>query len=318
MPWLVLSYSLPAAERSSPRVTIWRRLKRLGVLPMPGGASVLPARDACVEAFQWLAQEIRQAEGEALIMRVDQFDGLSDAQVITRFQEVRGKDYAELDTQAAVLEQAITAQSGPDDYAQHHDALDRLRRRYADLARVDYFDCPDGARVAARLARIAHMLAGSLAPTSVPSVAATDYRNRRWVTRPRPHVDRLACAWLIRRFIDPDATIRYADVPEPDEVAFDMPDVAFGHQGDRCSFETMLQAFGLDDPGLCALAEIVHEIDLRDGRYVRPEIAGVDAILSGWRLADQPDIVLETQGIALFEGLYTACLHQPTNAPADR
>jgi hypothetical protein len=82
MPWLVLSYSLPAAERSSPRVTIWRRLKRLGVLPMTGGAYVLPARDTCVEAFQWLAQEIRQAEGEALIMRVEEFDGLSDAHII--------------------------------------------------------------------------------------------------------------------------------------------------------------------------------------------------------------------------------------------
>jgi hypothetical protein len=160
------------------------------------------------------------------------------------------------------------------------------------------------------------MLAGSLTTASVPSATLADYRKRRWVTRPRPHVDRLACAWLIRRFIDPDATIRYADVPEGDEVAFDMPDVAFGHQGERCSFETLLQAFDLDDPGLRALAEVVHEIDLRDGLYVRPEIAGVDAILNGWRLADQPDSVLEAQGIALFEGLYTACLHQPANTPA--
>src|SRR5262245_34343094 len=110
MPWLVLSYSLPAAPRSSPRVTIWRRLKRLGVLPMAGGAYVLPARDACVEAFQWLAQEIRQAEGEALIMRVVQFDGLSDAQVVARFQEARSKDYTELDAQVASLEQELTAQ----------------------------------------------------------------------------------------------------------------------------------------------------------------------------------------------------------------
>lgn len=316
MLWLVLSYSLPAAGRSSPRVSIWRRLKRLGVLPMTGGAYVLPARDACVEAFQWLAQEIRQAEGEALIMRVDQFDGLSDAQVIARFQEARSKDYAELDIQAMALEQELSARPDPDDHTQHHDALDRLRRRYADLARVDYFDCPDGARVAARLARIAQVLAGNLTTASVPSPKLTDYRNRRWVTRPRPHVDRLACAWLIRRFIDPDATIRYADVPEGDEVAFDIPDVAFGHQGELCSFETLIQAFGLDDPGLRALAEIVHEIDLRDGRYVRPEIAGVDAILNGWRLADQPDSVLETQGIALFEGLYATFLHQPANTPA--
>src|SRR5262245_2172271 len=285
---------------------------------MPGGASVLPARDTCVEAFQWLAQEIRQAEGEALIMRVEEFDGPSDAQMIARVQAARGKDYAQLEAQVAALEQELTAQPGPDNHAQHHDALERLRRRHADLARVDYFDCPDGARVAARLARIAHMLAGGLTTASIPSASLTDYRNRRWVTRPRPHVDRLACAWLIRRFIDPDATIRYADAPEPEEVAFDMPDVSFGHRGDRCSFETMLQAFGLDDPGLCALAEIVHEIDLRDGLYVRPEIAGVDAILTGWRLADQPDSVLETQGIALFEGLYSACLHQPANPSADR
>jgi hypothetical protein len=313
MSWLVLSYSLPAASRSSPRVAIWRRLKRLGVLPMAGGAYVLPAREACVEAFQWLAQEIRQAEGEALIMRVDQFDGLSDAQVIARFQEARGKDYTELEAQVAALEQELAAQPAPDDLAQHYDALDRLRRRHTELARMDYFDCPDGARVAARLARIAHMLAGNLTTTPVPSAMLTDYRNRRWVTRPRPHVDRLACAWLIRRFIDPDATIRYADAPGPGEIAFDMPDVPFGHQGDRCSFETMLQAFGLDDPGLRALAEIVHEIDLRDGRYVRPEIAGVDAILNGWRLADQPDSALETQGIALFEGLYIVCLHEHSN-----
>jgi hypothetical protein len=280
---------------------------------MAGGAYVLPDRDTCVEALQWLAQEIRQAEGEALIMRVEAFVGLSDAQVIAGIQEARNKDYVELGAQVAALEQELMAQPVTDNHSQHYDALDRLRRRYADLARVDYFDCPDGASVAARLTRIAQTLAGSLPPAPISSATVTDYRNRRWVTRPRPHVDRLACAWLIRRFIDPDAKIRYAQAPESDEVAFDMPDVAFGHQGNRCSFETMLQAFGLDDPGLCALAEIVHEIDLRDGQYVRPEIAGVDAILSGWRLTDQPDSILETQGIALFEGLYTTYLHQQAN-----
>src|SRR5262245_31994333 len=118
MPWLVLSYSLPAASRSSPRVTIWRRLKRLGVLPLAGGSHVLPARDTCVEAFQWLAQEIRQAEGDALIMRVEEFDGLSDAQVIARFQEARGNDYSELEAQLGTLEQELTAQPVPDDHSQ--------------------------------------------------------------------------------------------------------------------------------------------------------------------------------------------------------
>ncbi len=315
MPWLALSYTLPSAPRSSTRVALWRRLKRLGALPIAGGY-VLPARDMCAEAFQWLAQEIREAEGEVLIMRVEQFDGLTDAQVVERFQELRRKDYAELETQAAALDQELAIQPAAGDRTQHYDALDRLRRRHADIARVDYFNCPDGASVAAHLTQIGQLLAGNPAPGAVPTAPLAAYRGRSWVTRPRPHVDRLACAWLIRRFIDPEAAIRYADAPEPDEVAFDMPDASFGHLGNRCSFETMLQAFGLDDAGLRALAEIVHEIDLHDGRYVRPEIAGVDAILSGWLLADLSDQALEIQGMALFEGLYAASLHQATSRDA--
>jgi len=130
------------------------------------------------------------------------------------------------------------------------------------------------------------------------------YRGRRWVTRPRPHVDRLACIWLIRRFVDPQAIVRYAATPEPDEVGFDMAGGVFGHQGQLCTFETMARAFGLDEPALHAIAEIVHTIDLRDGQSTRPEIAGVDAVLHGWLSADLTDTEREHAGIALFEGLY--------------
>jgi len=119
-----------------------------------------------------------------------------------------------------------------------------------------------------------------------------------------PHVDRLACAWLIRHFINSNAVIRYAQKVKPEEISFDMSEAAFGHVGNFCSFETMLRAFGLDKPGLRALAEIVHEIDLRDGRYALPETAGVDAILDGWLVLDLSDAELEARGIALFEGLY--------------
>jgi hypothetical protein len=140
----------------------------------------------------------------------------------------------------------------------------------------------------------------------VEPVAIKDYRGKCWVTRPRPHVDRLACAWLIRRFIDPEALIRYAARPRPDEVAFDFDtaDTKFGHVGNLCTFETLRLAFNLDDPGLRAMAEIVHEIDLRDGRYVRSEIAGIDAILNGWQQTDWSDAEREAHGIAFFEGLY--------------
>ncbi len=309
MSWIVLSYSLPSTPRSSPRVALWRRLRRLGAVSPTGSIYILPARDECLEAFQWLAQEIRQAQGEALVMRVEQFEGLTDSQLIELFQEARREDYRELEAQIITLEQGIGAVKG-EDGTSYQSTLDKLQRQYADIARIDYFECPEGTLVAARLTKVAQTLRTSDLSTAaeVPSATLAEYKDRRWVTRPHPHVDRLACAWLIRRFINPAAMIRYTTQPEPDEVAFDMSEAQFGHQGNLCTFETMMLAFGLTEPGLQVMAEIVHEIDLRDGLYTRPEIAGVDAILKGWLIVGLSDAELETRGVALFEGLYAALL----------
>ncbi len=302
MNWIVFSYSLPSQSRSSPRVTLWRRLKRLGAISLAGGPQILPERDDCIEAFSWLAQEIRQAGGEAVVMHVQQFAGLTDTAVIQLFQTARRADYEELDHEAAALEQELESK----DYASITDALERLRRRYADITRIDYFQCPSRAQLVARLARIEQALSPHSAGYAVTAVSAETYHDKRWVTRPHPHVDRLACIWLIRRFIDPQASIRYAPAPEPGEIAFDMDQGEFGHRGNLCTFEMMRLAFGLDDPGLRAIAEIVHEIDLQDGRFARPETAGIAAVLDGWRQAKLDDAALETQGVALFEGLHTA------------
>jgi hypothetical protein len=314
MPWLVLSYNLPSATTSSPRVTLWRRLRRLGALASSGGIHILPMREECLEAFQWLAQEIRQAQGEALVMRVETFEGLTDAQLIELFCAARAKDYAEIDQQTAGLEAKIAAPT-PDALTHVQAGFDRLRRRHAEITRVDYFDCPAGVQLAERLHRVALSLLPDGSTTTVPPAALAAYRDRVWVTRPRPHVDRLACAWLIRRYINPQAVIRYTTTPAPHEVAFDIQDAQFGHQGAYCTFETMLRAFGLDDAGLWALAALVHELDLRDGRTVPPEAAGVDAILQGWHRADMTDMEREAHGIALFDGLYAA-LRSRTTAPA--
>ena len=315
MDWIVLSYSLSAVTRSGPRVTLWRRLKRLGVLTLPGGSQALPARDECLEAFQWLAQEIRQAKGEAVVMRVQAIEGMTDQQLVERFHAARREEYASVEADASVLEKASTSKARAKDRSHLLDELGRLRKRQAEAARVDYFSCPDGKRVAAQLARIEQILSpGAAHEEEVASVSLSAYRKKRWVTRPHPHVDRLACAWLIRRCVDPKAVIRYSAHPKPGEIAFDMETGEFGHQGNLCSFEKMLRAFSLDDPALHAMAEIVHEIDLRDGRYARPETAGVDAVLAGWRSSKWSDAELESHGIALFEGLYTA-LAGETPAP---
>jgi hypothetical protein len=300
MDWIVFGYSLPT-KSSSPRVTLWRRLRRLGAISPAGGLYVLPANAECIEAFNWLAQEIRQAKGEAVVLRVAQFEGLADAQLVALFNAARQAEYAELDKQIDPL----TKPKSPD-RAQWQDALEKLRKQHADIARVDYFNCPSGTRIAARL----DALAATLAPparglaAAVPSARVADYRAKTWVTRPGPFVDRIACAWLIRRFINPRAIIRYALVPQPHQVAFDMDEGEFGHRGNLCTFETMCQAFGFNDAGLRALAEIVHAIDLRDARYAHPATAGVETIFEGWQRANLPDDKLELYGIALFDGLY--------------
>jgi hypothetical protein len=317
MAWVVFSYSLPSAGRSSPRVAAWRRLRALGAVSPKGGVHVLPARDECVEAFQWLAHEVEQATGEALLMRVERFEGLSDAQLITLFQEARKEDYAALDARAASLENTLSSarRRGPREDTQARDLLARLRQEHSEITRIDFFDSPAGAQVASRLARIEETFSPArLDNTPVAPAALSAYRTKRWVTRPSPHVDRLACAWLIRRFINPRAVIRYSDDPRTDEIAFDMSQGPFSHHGTLCTFETMVRAFRLDDPALRAIAEIVHDIDLRDGRYVRNEAPGIDTVLRGWM--SRADADREAHGIALFDGLYAAFSHTISRKPA--
>jgi hypothetical protein len=302
MKWLALTYSLPAGPNSSPRVTLWRRLRRIGAVTISGGAYLLPDRDECREAFQWLAQEIRQAHGEALILHVAQVDGLSDSEVVQLFHAVRRKEYSELDAQVTAFEEHLAGDTLT--RAATLEGLERLRRRLDELHRVDYFDTPEGGQLAARLSQIAAALAPPpQLPAVVPAMVAA-YQGRRWTTRPRPHVDRLACAWLIRRFIDSAAVIVYSTNPAPDDVSFDTEGGTFTHTGSSCTFETMIAAFGLDEPALRIIAEIVHAIDLNDGQYIHSEIPGITAVLEGWLYVEATDEARETWGRALFEGLY--------------
>ena len=164
-----------------------------------------------------------------------------------------------------------------------------------------------GKQIALRLEALEQRYSPALPPTiPIPKQDIDQCREKPWVTRPHPYIDRLACIWLIRHFINSQAAILYSEQPRAEEVAFDMNQGAFGHRGNLCTFETMVIAFGLNDPGLRPVAEIVHEIDLRDGRYAWSEIAGIERILIGWTMAGLSDSELESRGVALFEGLYMA------------
>lgn len=187
--------------------------------------------------------------------------------------------------------------------------LAQLEKEYEKLHELDFFDAPTGAEVERLREAIAMRTRPSEEPRRREKVTGDlrELRGRKWITRRRPHVDRLASAWLIKRFIDPEATFLFADPKDfpTGAIPFDTPGAEFSHEGEDCTFETLLKRAGLRDRRLTRLAEIVHEADLRDGKFPRDEARGVDLVIRGFLAANADDHQVLEHGLALFEGLYT-------------
>lgn len=311
MDWLVFACTFPPG-RSSPRVAVWRRLQREGAVAPKAGLYLLPVRPACVEALDWIANEARAEGGEPLMIRAAAIEGIEERQLVALFMAARRQDYEALSARIAAAERQVEEEqpqgAGP--------LLQRLRTELHAIRRIDYFESPESETVERRLDDVARRLVGETLAPSVTRRSPADYQGRTWSTRPSPFVDRLASAWLIRRFIDPAATIRYAPGVRAGEVGFDLPGGEFEHVGNRCTFEVMVEAFGVEHPGLPRIAEIVHEIDLHDGRYARPECAGVEAVLAGLRDSGQSDEQVETAALTLFDALARFAAAEVSSEPA--
>jgi hypothetical protein len=277
--WLALLHQLPARPPYQ-RVKIWRRLQAIGAVPLKNAVHVLPRSDEAEVLFRALADEIVTGGGEATLIGAELLAGQSDADVRGLFDLARDADYAEIAGAARRL-----LETGPASGQE----IARLQKRLEEVGRIDFFGAHGRQDAEAALAeldrqRYAHPDVTRSGPST--AVEREELAGRIWVTRRGVHVDRIACAWLIRRFIDPKAQFRFVDarshVPAPGELRFDMVDAEFTHEGDRCSFETLLLRADLtEDVGLIALGEIIHELDIGDGKFARPETAGVGAMLSG-------------------------------------
>jgi len=303
--WLVLIVRLPP-NPSSLRVKAWRRLRAVGAVALKNSVYLLPASPEGHEHFQWLAQEIQRDGGEATLLRVDQIENLKPADVIRLFQEAREQDYRRLADGYRPLLRALSGPLTPARRARIEDALARLGRERDRIREVDFFEAP-GAQEVERLREAVQRKLGPAGRAAAgPAVRVEEYRGRRWVTRPRPHVDRLASAWLIKRFVDPAAEFLFAappDFPE-DAVVFDAPGAEFSHQGEDCTFETLQKRFGLRDRRLREIAEIVHDMDLRDERFKRDEARGLDLAIRGFLATLKDDHEVLAQGLVLFDALY--------------
>lgn len=280
--WLLLIHQIPP-KPDYLRVKIGRRLHTLGAVAIKNAVYALPQSEQAREDFEWLRQEIEASGGTAFVCAAAFIDGLTDAEIRATFAAARDSEYADVAAAArALLAEAETRAVGERDVR-----VRKLRERLAQIGGRDFFGAPGRADAETLLARVERAAGGLADERAVrpPPLAIADYRGRVWVTRSGIGVDRMASAWLIRRAIDPRAKLSFVPKkrysPKRGELRFDMLEAEFTHEGERCTFEVLLERFGFEEPALRAIAEIVHDIDLKDGKFALAETAGVAAVIDG-------------------------------------
>lgn len=314
--WLLLIHSIPPRPAYL-RVKIGRRLQKLGAVSVKNSVYVMPRSEGAREDLEWIAQEIVSDGGEASLCESRFIGGLTDEAIEQQFRFARQRDYMEAAKAARKLVDTLShgrnraGKLPAKRYGRAELALSRLRRRLDEISAIDYFRAAGRGEVESLLATAENKLRPPVGgePKAVPDVPQLrNLRARTWVTRKGIHVDRIASAWLIRRFIDPDAKLKYVGAkgytPAPGELRFDMFDAEFTHEGNLCTFEVLLARMESEDLALRHIADIVHDIDLRDGKFAREETAGFTALITGICLQHREDDARLTAGMTVLDAFY--------------
>jgi hypothetical protein len=294
--WLLLLVRLPATHTAQ-RVAIWRKLKKSGAIQIQTSTYVLPDDPPRYEIFQWLTQHIRDAGGDATLVRAREIEGLANERLIQLFNAARTREYAALREMLRPLAASGKRRS-------HFDhKLERIRKQFREIRQTDFFDSPKAGDLEIMLQKLEGTQPRS---KTEPKLEPRDFRGRAWLTRPRPEIDRVGSAWLIRKFIDPKAKFVF-DAKRPSNrrvLTFDMLGGDFSHQGDDCTFETLIRRFAISDKVVAKIGEMVHDADLDDDKFQRNECIGIDRVLKGWTREGLPDREILRRGFECFDALY--------------
>jgi hypothetical protein len=297
-PWLLLIHQIPP-KPDYLRVKIGRRLQRIGAVAVKNSVYVLPHRPSSLEDFQWIRTEIVDGGGDASICQAAFVDGLTDSGIELVFRETRDAEYAEIAEAARELRGRVRKRDHETEQSptRADDELARLRNRFTKVVSTDFFGAAGRMMAEDALRLVAEELTPRTmdsAEAITPDRGAATYRGRTWVTRAGVFVDRMASAWLIRRFIDRDARFRFVEEgthkPVRGELRFDMFEGEFTHEGDRCTFETLLNRFRLHDRALHAIGEVVHDIDLKDEKFARDDAAGIERVFAAIAASTSDDM----------------------------
>jgi len=294
--WLLLLVRLPATH-SAERVAIWRKLKKSGAIQVQTSTYILPDDPPRYETFQWLTQHIRDTGGDATLVRVKEIEGLSNERLIELFNAARTKEYISLREMLRPLMASSTRTSNSDV------RLDRIRKQFREIKETDFFNNPKAKDLETILRKLEETQPRS---KTQPRLERRDFRDKVWLTRPRPEIDRVGSAWLISKFIDPKAKFVFGNKRGPTQrvLTFDMLEGDFSHDGDDCTFETLIRRFGIQDRTVCKIAEMVHDADLDDDKFQRTECIGIDRVLKGWAKEGLSDQEILRRGFECFDALH--------------
>jgi len=316
--WLLFFYSVPSKPVNA-RMKIWRTLSRAGAAQLRGAVYVLPYNEENYELCQWLVSEVAAVKGEGAFVAVDKIETMKNEEIIALFDLLRDKDYGAVERKVEDLERKINSinkGTGAQDNKKMMDQFARLQKEFDDIRKIDFFRSKRGASLKKKIEALQKDTLGlsksiRRPPLEMISRNAGDYQGRTWVTRKRPFVDRMASAWLIRKFIDNKAEFKFIDEkemerPDKDSVPFDIRGGEFTHIGNMCTFEVLMKSFGMKDKALRKIAETVHELDIKDKKYNSPGATGLEDILAGIRKAAKNDLEILEKGMEVFEMLYVS------------
>jgi hypothetical protein len=284
--WLLLIHQIPA-KPDYLRVKIWRRLQQIGAVAIKQSVYALPRTDQSYEDSTWILKEIVEGGGDGSISEAVLLEGLSDEQVVGLFRAARDPDYEKIIEDVQSLAEGLSKESaeGGENITKFRTQLSRLKRRFEDVGAIDFFGAPGRSAAEGALANVASRIIGADQQEKRYARSVQNLKERTWVTRKGVYVDRIACAWLIRRFVDIEAKFKFVSgksyKPKSNEIRFDMFDAEFSHEGDSCTFEVMIERLRLDDPAVSQMAEIIHDIDLKDKKFGRAEADGIRILFDG-------------------------------------
>lgn len=316
--WLLIFYSVPSHPVSN-RMMIWRKLSKAGAVQLKGAVYILPATEEHDEFLQWLIGEVKSMGGDGAFVRSAEIRSMDEADIRALFLKQSEQEYRKFEKNLNALErkvQSIMKGANKGEVGTLGERAAKLAKDLEDVHMRDFFSSPSGGVMAKRMQALESNLKGlgrntAQKPTAIRPRRAIDYQGRTWVTRKKPFVDRMASAWLIRRFIDAKTAFKFIDerelsAPGMTDPTFDMRGAEFTHVGDLCTFEVLMRSFGVKDKAVKKIAEIVHDLDVKDEKYAKPETAGVEDILTGIRKTAKNDADGLERGMAVFEMLYQA------------